>query len=96
MPALVWKLAKLSASAALQMLIGMASWIGLIRIISGFGTDAVAGYLIGYSRNYLRPFAFGRTEQHSGDFSSVNRLARGNPERAEKAVWQAAFAAPDF
>ena len=46
-PTLIWKLAKLSASATVQMLIGMLSWVGLIRLVAGFGTEAVAGYQIG-------------------------------------------------
>ena len=94
-PNLVWKLAKLSASAALQMLIGMASWIGLIRIISGFGTDAVAGYLIG-----IRVILFALLPSVGLSNAAATlvgqSLGAGKPERAEKAVWTAAFCSAGF
>ena len=45
-PAIATRLIKLSVPEP-QVFIGMASWIGLVRTISSFGTDAVAGYVIG-------------------------------------------------
>ncbi len=94
-PSLVWKLAKLSTSATLQMLIGMASWVGLIRIISGFGTDAVAGYLIG-----IRVIVFALLPSVGLSNAAATlvgqSLGAGKPERAEKAVWTAAFCSAGF
>lgn len=46
-PALIRKLLQLAWSAALQFLIGMGSWIALVRILSSFGNDTLAGYTIG-------------------------------------------------
>src|SRR5262249_23266751 len=46
-PAVMLRLVRLSATGTLQTLIGTASWIGLIRIISSFGSTALAGYTIG-------------------------------------------------
>ena len=37
---------RLSGSGTLQILIGTASWIGLVRILVGFGSAALAGYTI--------------------------------------------------
>ncbi len=35
---LIWRLIRLSATGTFQVFIGMASWIGLIRILAGFGS----------------------------------------------------------
>ena len=40
-PAIMMRLVRLSATGTFQVFIGMASWIGLVRTISSFGTDAV-------------------------------------------------------
>src|SRR5678815_5751220 len=46
-PSIIGRLLRLSSTATFQVFIGMASWIGLVRIISSFGSDAVAGYTFG-------------------------------------------------
>src|SRR6266481_5816762 len=46
-PAIMARLLRLSAMGTFQVFVGMASWIGLVRTISSFGTDALAGYIIG-------------------------------------------------
>ena len=38
---------KLSGSGTFQILVGTASYVGLIRILSTFGSTALAGYTIG-------------------------------------------------
>jgi putative MATE family efflux protein len=89
-PSLVWRLAKLSASATLQMLIGMTSWVGLIRIISGFGSEALAGYTIG-----IRVILFALLPSVGMSNAAATLVGQSlgalKPERAEKAVWTAAF-----
>ncbi|MEO7658994.1 MAG: MATE family efflux transporter, partial [Pyrinomonadaceae bacterium] len=45
-PKLLWSLIRLSSTAILQFVIATASWTGLVVIIAGFGTVAVAGYQI--------------------------------------------------
>jgi putative MATE family efflux protein len=46
-PAVMRTLLRLSGTGTFQVLVGTASWIGLVRIISTFGAEAVAGYTIG-------------------------------------------------
>jgi putative MATE family efflux protein len=45
-PALIARMARMAWSAAVQFLIGMGSWIALIRILSTFGSSVLAGYTI--------------------------------------------------
>ena len=46
-PEIIVRLIRLSSTATFQVFIGMASWIGLVRIISSFGSNAVAGFTFG-------------------------------------------------
>ena len=45
-PAVMARIARLSAVGTLQAMIGSASWIGLVRIVAPFGAVALAGYTI--------------------------------------------------
>jgi putative MATE family efflux protein len=89
-PALVWKLVKLSASASFQTIIGMASWTLLTRIVAAFGTNANAGYQIG-----LRVIVFALLPAVGMSNAAATlvgqNLGANKPERAEQAVWKAAF-----
>ncbi len=84
-PALIGKLLQLAWSAALQFLIGMGSWIALVRILSGFGSATLAGYTIG-----IRVIMFTLLPS-SGVASAAatmvgQALGAKKPERAEHAV----------
>jgi putative MATE family efflux protein len=80
---------KLSGSGTFQILIGSASYIGLVRILSTFGSAALAGYTIGIRVIIfaLLP-AFGISNA-AATMVGQNLGAR-RPDRAEAAVWTAA------
>ena len=44
--AVLWRLVRTSVTGIVQFLIGQASWLGLVRIVSLFGASALAGYTI--------------------------------------------------
>lgn len=86
----LWKLIKLGSPATLQFFIQTASFIGLIRVIAGFGSNAVAGYSIGW-----RVVIFGILPSvgiaNAAATLVGQSLGAENPQRAEKAVWTTVF-----
>ena len=94
-PGLVARVLKLSSSATFQVFIGMASWIGMTAILASFGSDVLAGYVIGMR---IVMFALLPTWGLANAAATMvgQALGAGKPERAEAAVWQAARYAAVF
>ena len=83
-------LVKLSSSGMFQVFIGMASWIGLMRILSSYGSTAIAGYTIGIRIILFALFpSFGMSNAAATMVGQA--LGAGKPDRAEKAVWLTGF-----
>lgn len=88
-PAVMWNVCRLSGSGFLQILIDTSSYIGLVRVLATFGSDALAGYTIGIR---IVIFAMMPAWGFSNAAATMvgQALGAGKPERAEQAVWTAA------
>jgi putative MATE family efflux protein len=89
-PVIMGRLVRLSATGTFQVFIGMASWIGLVRTLSSFGTDALAGYVVA-----IRVIMFALLPSFGMSNAAATMVGQAlgakKPERAESAVWKAGF-----
>jgi putative MATE family efflux protein len=84
------RLWNLSWVAMLQFVIGTTSWLGLMVVVAGFGSEAVAGYTIG-----IRVIIFALLPAiglaNAAATLVGQNLGAKQPDRAEQSVWKAAL-----
>ena len=87
-PATMAHLLRLSGSGTFQVLVGTASYVGLVRIVSSFGSQVLAGYTIA-----IRILIFAMLPSWGLANAAATMVGQSlgarDPDRAERAAWLA-------
>ena len=89
-PEVMRQIVRIAGNGAFQAFVGMASWIGLVRLLSSYGSHVIAGYTIG-----IRVIIFALLPSWGVSNAAATMVGQAlgakDPARAERAVWLAGF-----